>query len=323
LNKTTKPTVMRSLTLLPLLAAPSTIFAAPQQPLFANTTELPTHYGLLVFPHFQALDVFGPMDVFNTLSMLYSNYTTMSLSILSATYAPVSTAMQGMHGSGNFGESIVPTITFKDYLAQEKNSSYGKPEQGSNNSDEDEEPCDDGHGGHAVAKRTMRTRKRQHQMPTNDTMPHPTPSLKSDIEVLLVPGGGGTRQLLPEEIAFVKHIYPKLKYIISVCTGSTILSRSGILDGRNATTNKRAWPWAVTQGPKVNWIPTARWTEDGNIFTSSGISAGIDVAYAFISRVYGEDVAHYLSLSAEYDRETDMHHDPYAAIWDVPGATPQ
>ena len=245
----------------------------------------------------------------------------MSLSVLSATYDPVSTAMQGMHGFGGFGESIVPTITFKDYLANEAKPGSGKPDHGSDDA-EDEEPCEDGEGGHAVAKRTMRKWKRQYHVPGNDT-PNPMPSTKFDIEVLIVPGGGGTRQPMTEEIAFVKHMYPKLKYIISVCTGSTVLSRSGILDGRNATTNKRSWAWAVTQGPKVNWIPTARWTEDGNIFTSSGISAGIDVAYAFISRVYGEDVAHYLSLSAEYDRETDMHHDPYAAIWDVPGAVPE
>lgn len=57
------------------------------------------------------------------------------------------------------------------------------------------------------------------------------------------------------------------------------------------------------------------------MFTSSGISAGIDVAYAWVSRVYGDEVAQYLSLSAEYDRETDAHYDPYGKIWDVPGAT--
>jgi transcriptional regulator GlxA family with amidase domain len=61
-------------------------------------------------------------------------------------------------------------------------------------------------------------------------------------------------------------------------------------------------------------VPTARWVEDGNIFSSSGISAGIDAAYAFVSRVYGDDVAEYMSLSMEYDRETDPHHDPYGKI---------
>jgi transcriptional regulator GlxA family with amidase domain len=68
-------------------------------------------------------------------------------------------------------------------------------------------------------------------------------------------------------------------------------------------------------------VPTARWVEDGNIVSSSGISAGIDAMYAFVGKVYGEDVAQYLSLSAEYNRVTDSHDDPYGKIWDVPGAT--
>jgi transcriptional regulator GlxA family with amidase domain len=68
-------------------------------------------------------------------------------------------------------------------------------------------------------------------------------------------------------------------------------------------------------------VPTARWVEDGNIISSSGISAGIDATYAFAGKVYGEDVAQYLSLSAEYNRVTDPHDDHFGKIWDVPGAT--
>lgn len=50
------------------------------------------------------------------------------------------------------------------------------------------------------------------------------------------------------------------------------------------------------------------------------MSAGIDGMYAFVSKVYGEEVAHFLSLGLEYNRETDAHHDPFGKIWDVPGA---
>ena len=67
-------------------------------------------------------------------------------------------------------------------------------------------------------------------------------------------------------------------------------------------------------------MPSARWVEDGNIFTSSGISAGIDVTYAWVGKVYGEEVADYLAKSLEYERWTDPHKDPFAQIWDVPGA---
>lgn len=70
----------------------------------------------------------------------------------------------------------------------------------------------------------------------------------------------------------------------------------------------------------MTWVPTARWVEDGNIFTSSGVAAGIDVTYAWVSRVYGDDVAEFLSLSAEYNREPQADHDRFAKVWDVPGA---
>jgi transcriptional regulator GlxA family with amidase domain len=292
---------MRSSSLATLLAALSPALASPSQPAFSNTTTLPTHFGMLVFPHFQALDVFGPIDVLNNLAMLYSNSTTMHLSVLSRSMAPVSTTMQGMP---SFGESIMPTTSFQEYLTKDNKGGV--------------KDCDDGAGGHAIAKRSMRLGKRQ----GHESMPMPMPAAPlGDIEVLIVPGGGGTRQNISEEIAFVKDMYPKLKYIISVCTGATILSRAGVLDGKKATTNKRSWPWAVAQGPNVTWVPTARWVEDGNIFSSSGVSAGIDVAYAWVSRVYGEPVANYLALSAEYNRETDAHHDPFGKVWDVPGAT--
>lgn len=107
----------------------------------------------------------------------------------------------------------------------------------------------------------------------------------------------------------------QLKYILSVCTGATILARAGILDGRKATTNKRSWDWATSNGPNVNWVHTARWVADGNIWTSSGISAGIDLTYAWLGHVYGEDVADYVAISDEYKRWTNSTDDPFAAIW--------
>jgi transcriptional regulator GlxA family with amidase domain len=295
-----------------LLVALPSVLASPSQPPFANTTALPTHFGLLVFPHFQALDVFGPIDVFNNLAMLYKNSTTMYLSVLSKTMAPVTTGMQGTH----FEQRIVPTATFKQYMSKDRN---GKP--AGDQKATAAEDCDDGAGGHAVAKRAMRFGARQDHMPKlkpGDSVPAAD---AGDIEVLIVPGGGGTRSNMTEEIAFIKALYPKVKHIISICTGSTLTARAGILDGKKATTNKRSWAWAVSTGPKVNWVPTARWVEDGNIFSSSGVSAGIDVAYAYISRIYGEEVANYLALSAEYNREMDPHQDKFGAIWDVPGAT--
>lgn len=199
---------MRSSSLIPLIASIPAAFTAPVQPLFRNTTTLPTHFGLLVFPHFQALDVFGPMDVLNTLSMLYGNSTTMYLSIFSKTLDPVSTAMRGMHAKGDFGQAIVPTITFKDYLS--RRNAVIEDEKDHEKTQNEDDDCKDGIGGHAVAK----TKRQGHgHMPSgNDT----EIADRGDIEVLFVPGGGGTRQNMTEEIAFVKELYPKVSYVPGV-----------------------------------------------------------------------------------------------------------
>src|SRR4051812_45969196 len=107
---------MRYTTLFAALLAIRPSLSAPSKPSIINTTTLPTHYGLLLFPHFQALDVFGPMDLLNSLFMDYSNATqTPHLSVLSKTMAPVTTAMT----AGGFGEEIVPTTTFAEYLASQ------------------------------------------------------------------------------------------------------------------------------------------------------------------------------------------------------------
>ena len=94
------------------------------------------------------------------------------------------------------------------------------------------------------------------------------------VDVLIVPGGTGSR---PENgiepvVAFVREMYPRVKYLITVCTGSGIAAQAGILDGRRATTNKAAWDEVTPLGPEVEWVSPARWVVDGNIWTSSGVS---------------------------------------------------
>lgn len=121
---------------------------------------------------------------------------------------------------------------------------------------------------------------------------HTFATAPSDIEVLLVPGGLGSRAPnINGTLDYITQSFPKLKYLISVCTGSLVLSRAGLLSGKRATTNKAAWNSVVVTDPSAHWIPHARWTVDGKIWTSSGVSAGIDVTLAWISCHYGEDVA--------------------------------
>jgi putative intracellular protease/amidase len=94
---------------------------------------------------------------------------------------------------------------------------------------------------------------------------------------LIIPGGIGSRApapLLNNTITLVKERYPTFQYLITVCTGAGIAARAGVLDGKHATTNKRAWDETTALGPKVKWIRQARWVTDGNIWTTSGVAAG-------------------------------------------------
>lgn len=138
------------------------------------------------------------------------------------------------------------------------------------------------------------------------------------LDVLIVPGGQGTRAPdLDNTRAYIKKVVPHLQYLLTICTGSGLVASTGVLDGRNATSNKAAWAWATSQGPKVNWIPKARWTQDGNIWTSSGVAAGIDATYAFLEAVYGLEATDWILSKVEYERHTDAHWDPWGDYYNT------
>lgn len=102
-----------------------------------------------------------------------------------------------------------------------------------------------------------------------------------DYDILLVPGGMGTRSEVKNDalLSWLRTQAEKVEYMTSVCTGSALLAKAGILDGIRATTNKLAYRWVTAQGPEVLWQAQARWVEDGRFFTSSGVSAGIDMCW--------------------------------------------
>ena len=140
-----------------------------------------------------------------------------------------------------------------------------------------------------------------------------------DLDVLLIPGGLGVydETVFHEVAAFIKKQYPTLKYLLSVCTGSTMIAATGLLDGRKATSNKYAWSFAL-RNPAVRWVPKARWVVDGNIWSSSGVAAGMDMTYAFISTVFSPDLAKQIANVMEYEPHTDPEWDPFSDIWQVP-----
>jgi transcriptional regulator GlxA family with amidase domain len=136
------------------------------------------------------------------------------------------------------------------------------------------------------------------------------------LDLLLVPGGIGTRREVDNAaiIAWLRARAAHAELVTSVCTGAALLARAGLLDGLRATTNKRSFAWVVSQGPRVNWIKQARWVEDGKFATSSGVSAGIDMALAIIARLVGPDAAEKAATAMEYEWHRDAAWDPFAKI---------
>lgn len=135
-----------------------------------------------------------------------------------------------------------------------------------------------------------------------------------DYDILLVPGGFGTRQAV-DNPTFLQHLATaseRAPITATVCTGSALLARTGLLDGRPATSNKLAWEWVRQQGPKVNWVRKARWVDDGDIITSSGVSAGMDMALSLIARLLGRDLALTSARNMEYVWNDDAGNDPFA-----------
>ncbi len=135
--------------------------------------------------------------------------------------------------------------------------------------------------------------------------------------ILLIPGGIGTRELVKEIKFFetLKDLAGNAEYVLTVCTGSILFSKTGLLNGKNATSNKRAFFLTGKESPEVNWIKKARWIKDGNIYTSSGVSAGIDMTLGFISDTIDYDTAKKVSNEIEYDWKEDSTWDPFSEMY--------
>ncbi|MGH7401284.1 MAG: DJ-1/PfpI family protein [Candidatus Rokuibacteriota bacterium] len=133
-------------------------------------------------------------------------------------------------------------------------------------------------------------------------------------DILLVPGGFGTRQAVSNAPLLLALTAASRRAAVTttVCTGSALLARTGLMDGRPATSNKVAWDWVVQQGPRVRWQRRARWVDDGDLITSSGVSAGIDMALSVVARVHGLDMARQAARFMEYVWHEDPADDPFA-----------
>lgn len=134
------------------------------------------------------------------------------------------------------------------------------------------------------------------------------------LDMLLVPGGLGAFHLLKDEptLQFLRERSAEGDLTMSVCNGASLLAAAGLLDGRSATTNKAYWKQSTAPGPNVKWVRQARWVDDGDIVTSSGVSAGIDMTLHVVERLYGAATADRLADEIEYERHHDADWDPFA-----------
>ena len=122
------------------------------------------------------------------------------------------------------------------------------------------------------------------------------------IDILVVPGGWGTRKELnnPVMLEWLRTQAAEVETLTSVCTGSMLLGFAGLIDGLHATTHWRSLDWMRDSFPDVIVEYEQHVVSDGRVFTSAGISAGIDMALKVVARYYGEDIARATAVHMEY-----------------------
>jgi transcriptional regulator GlxA family with amidase domain len=145
------------------------------------------------------------------------------------------------------------------------------------------------------------------------------------LDLLLVPGGVGTFPQLTNEamLGFLRERAPRCEVAMSVCTGAALYAAAGLLDGRRATTNKQFFSVTCASGAKTSWVKEARWVEDGAYVTSSGVSAGTDMALAVIAKLWGAPVAQQIADLTEYEWQRDAARDPFARFLDQAKLSPE
>jgi len=147
-------------------------------------------------------------------------------------------------------------------------------------------------------------------------VPDATLDQKDDYDLILIPGGDAALNLLQDQplLDWINRASTNAEKVMAVCTGTILLGASGVLDGRRATTNKMDFTATVPLVPNVTWVKQARWVQDGKFYTSSGVSAGMDMALAVMADLYGDDTATKLAISCEYEWHKDPDRDPFAKL---------
>ncbi len=123
-----------------------------------------------------------------------------------------------------------------------------------------------------------------------------------ELDLLIIPGGWGTRKESKNRILikWISNQFTKDRLIASVCTGSSLLGKASLLDGRDATTHWRAFDFLQESAPKARILKNVRFTLTEPIFTSAGVSAGIDLALRIVSHFFGTEVGQTTARQMEY-----------------------
>lgn len=126
-----------------------------------------------------------------------------------------------------------------------------------------------------------------------------------DLDVLVVPGGRGTRALVDDDALLdrLRSLHEGGTWLVSVCTGALVLGAAGLLDGRPATTHHLAFGELQEAAPGALPRPESRFVDTGTIITAAGVSAGIDVALHLVVRLAGTEMARTVREAIQYDPE--------------------
>jgi transcriptional regulator GlxA family with amidase domain len=137
--------------------------------------------------------------------------------------------------------------------------------------------------------------------------PHVTLADCPPLDLLVVPGGFGTRRERdnPALIDWIAARSRAATLTASVCTGAFLLAAAGLLNGRAATTHWASIERLRTAHPEVEVRDDARYVDEGPIVTAAGVAAGIDMALYVVARIHGSEIANWTALQMEYDWELD------------------
>jgi transcriptional regulator GlxA family with amidase domain len=136
-------------------------------------------------------------------------------------------------------------------------------------------------------------------------LPDETWETAPPLDVLVYPGGRGTRRELQDEavLDWIRGLAAEETVVASVCTGSLVLAAAGLLDGKPATTHWGSLELLPTLGREIEVRPDDRFVDNGNILTAAGVSAGIDMALHLVARLHSTERAREVRRYIQYDPE--------------------